>query len=72
MNELLLNYVGCINSKTYRVEVTKTRAPKKALSSEPWFYITKTSFDNFDGQLSIGLPLSEVLKLAELLAMGHL
>lgn len=59
--------LGVIPGKDYRLEIWKMSAPKLAVSSETWIYITKISHNGEIGDHSIGLPVSDVTKLMELL-----
>ena len=58
--------LGVIPGQNYRLEVLKTSAPKRAVSSEMWIYITKINHNGEIGKRSIGLPVSDVIKLMEL------
>ena len=67
MRSLLDGWLGVIANDRYKIEVIKTTAPKLAITSELWFYITKTYHHGGDGQHSIGLPEHELLELIDIL-----
>lgn len=67
MRSLLDSFLGVISNDRYKIEVMKTRAPKLAVCTDDWYYITKTYHDCSEGQHSIGLPRSELIKLIDIL-----
>jgi hypothetical protein len=68
MRSLTDGLLGVIPRHGYRVEVWKKSAPKLAVTSEPWIYITKVHHNGQIGERSIGLPESDLPELLSLLS----
>lgn len=67
MRSLTDGLIGVIARQGYRVEVWNMSAPKLAVTSERWVYITKIHHKGDIGERSIGLPESDLLELIDLL-----
>lgn len=67
MRSLTDGLVGVITRQSYRVEVWNGSAPKLAVTSERWIYITKKHHNGEICERSIGLPESDMLEFMELL-----
>ncbi|MDP1678772.1 MAG: hypothetical protein Q8L02_01365 [Candidatus Nitrotoga sp.] len=70
MRSLIDGLIGVIARHEYRVEVWNMRAPKLAVTSERWVYITKKLHNGDIGERSIGLPESDLVELIELLGQA--
>ncbi|GJL74543.1 hypothetical protein [Nitrosomonas sp.] len=69
MRKLTDGFIGVLVRSDYRLEVWKTKAPKKnrVIQSGHYFYLTKINFDGEVGKRSIGLPASDLSELIEIL-----
>ncbi len=67
MRSLTDGLIGVIARHEYRIEVWNMSAPKLAVTSERWVYITKKHHNGNIGERSIGLPESDLLELIDLL-----
>ncbi|MCE9551380.1 MAG: hypothetical protein K8R50_10360 [Betaproteobacteria bacterium] len=67
MRSLTDGLIGVIAQHKYRVEVWHKSAPKLAVTSEQWVYITKKHHNGDIGERSIGLPESDLPELIKLL-----
>lgn len=67
MRSLTDGLMGVIARPGYRIEVWNMSAPKLAVKSERWVYITKKNHNGDIGERSIGLPESDLVELIALL-----
>ena len=72
MRSVIDGLLGVIPGQDYRLEVWKSSAPKLAVSNETWIYISKINHNGEIGDHSIGLPVSDVIKLMELFERENL
>jgi hypothetical protein len=70
MRSLTDGLIGVIARHEYRIEVWKMSAPKLAVTSERWVYITKKHHNGNIDERSIGLPESDLVELIELLGQA--
>ncbi len=66
MRQLTDGLQGVLARPTYRLEVWKTSAPKQ-LPEGDYFYLTKINHRGEIGDRSIGLPVSDLPELLEIL-----
>lgn len=70
MRSLTDGLIGVIARQGYRIEVWNMSAPKLAVTSERWIYITKKHHNGGIGERSIGLPESDLAELIALLGQA--
>lgn len=67
MRSVADGFIGVIARQQYRVELWRTSAPKAAHTNEDWVYLTKLHNGGLIENRSIGLPLSDLSELVEML-----
>ncbi len=69
MRKLTDGLLGVIARNNYRLEVWKTTAPKQngVIQSGHYFYLTKINHNGEIGEHSIGLPVSDLSELMDIL-----
>lgn len=69
MHKLTDGFIGVVLRQDYRLEIWEMSTPnqKRVLPRENYLYITKIHFDGEIGNRSIGLPVSDLSELIEIL-----